>query len=225
MSEIAFRWSGILLVAGAALLGIAIVLVSLKPVINQVFSPGVALLFLLSSIFLLLSLPAMYARQANAAGWLGLAGHALLQTGILLLVVLAATPILYPSLKTASGENLVAFLLGIALTLGLLLTGIATIRAGSLSPLGRHPAARSHGRLLLRFLRRGVSAAPGRTAWQRYLWGSPRLCLGRDWYFTLDRQSGSGHWKGGPGLVSRGPIPHANSRVSSYIKEAVPCKQ
>ncbi len=130
MSEYAFRWSGILLVAGAALLGIAIVLVSLKPVINEVFSPGVARLFLLSSIFLLLSLPAMYMRQSKAAGWLGLAGHALLQTGILLLVLLAATPILYPALQTPSGENLVAFLLGIALTLGLLLTGIATIRAG-----------------------------------------------------------------------------------------------
>ena len=130
MSTIAFRWSGILLVAGAALLGIAIVLVSLKPVMNEVFSPGVARLFLLSSIFLLLSLPAMYARQADAAGWLGLAGHVLLQTGILLLVLLAATPILYPAIQTPSGENVVAFLLGIALTLGLLLTGIATIRAG-----------------------------------------------------------------------------------------------
>jgi hypothetical protein len=129
MSEIAFRWSGILLVVGAALLGIAIVTVSLKPVINQVFSPGTALLFLLASIFLLVSLPAMYARQASAAGWLGLVGHTLLQIGVLLLVVLAATPILYPSFKTAPGENLVLFLLGIALTLGLLLTGIATIRA------------------------------------------------------------------------------------------------
>ena len=130
MTETAYRWGGIVLAAGAALLGIAIVLVSLKPVINEVFSPGVARLFLLSSIFLLLSLPAVYIRQAHAAGWLGLAGHALLQTGILLLVVLAAPPILYPALKTPSGENPVAFLLGIALTLGLLLTGIATVRAG-----------------------------------------------------------------------------------------------
>jgi hypothetical protein len=129
MTEIVFRWSGIIMIAGAALLGIAIVAVSLHPVTNQVFSLGVSLLFLVSSIFLLLSLPAMYARQADAAGWLGLAGYALLQTGILLLVVIAATPILYPSLKTASGENLVVFLLGIAFTLGLLLTGIATIRA------------------------------------------------------------------------------------------------
>ena len=44
-------------------------------------------------------------------------------------MLLAATPIFYPALQTPSGENLVAFLLGIALTLGLLLTGIATIQA------------------------------------------------------------------------------------------------
>jgi hypothetical protein len=130
MAITAIRWSGLLLIAGAALLGIAIVWVSLNPVVNQVFSPGLSRLFLLSSILLLLSLPGMYARQANAAGWLGLAGHALLQTGILLLVVLAATPLTYPSIDTAPGESLVAFLLGIALTLGLLLTGLATIRAG-----------------------------------------------------------------------------------------------
>ena len=130
MSGIAFRWSGLLLILGAVLLGTGIVIISLKPVINQLFSPGVSLLLLLSSILLLLALPAMYARQANAAGWLGLAGYALLQTGVLLLVVIAATPILYPSIKTATGENLVVFLLGIALTLGLLLTGIATLRAG-----------------------------------------------------------------------------------------------
>jgi hypothetical protein len=71
----------------------------------------------------------MYTRQAATAGWLGLTGHALLQTGILLLVVLAATPLLYPSFNPAPGENIVLFLLGIALTFGLLLTGIATIRA------------------------------------------------------------------------------------------------
>ena len=129
MSEIAYRWSGILLVAGAALLGVAIVIIALKPVMNTALSPGISRLMLLASIFLLLSLPAMYARQADAAGWLGLAGHTLLQTGILLLVLLAATPILYPALQTPTGENLVVFLLGIALTLGLLLTGMATIQA------------------------------------------------------------------------------------------------
>jgi hypothetical protein len=129
MAEIAFRWSGIALMAGAALLGVAIVTISLKPVMSQPLSPGASLLLLLSSILLLLSLPAMYARQAHAAGWLGLAGYALLQTGVLLLVILAATPVLYPSLQIAPGENLVVFLLGIALTLGLLLTGIAIVRA------------------------------------------------------------------------------------------------
>lgn len=129
MSEIVFRWSGILLVAGAALLGVAIVIIALKPVINTVLSPEISRLLLLASIFLLLSLPIVYARQADAAGWLGLAGHALLQTGILLLVLLAATPILYPALQIPTGENLVVFLLGIALTLGLLLTGIATVQA------------------------------------------------------------------------------------------------
>ena len=129
MAEIAFRWSGIILVVGAALLGVAIAIISLKPVMEQAFSPGVSLLMLVSSILLLLSLPAMYARQANAAGWLGLFGYFLLQAGILILVVLAATPLLYPSLKPIPGENLVVFLLGIALTIGLLLTGIATIRA------------------------------------------------------------------------------------------------
>jgi len=129
MADIAVRLSGILLIAGAALLGTAIVVVSLNPVVNQPLSPRVSLLFLLSAILLLLSLPAMYAKQAQAAGWLALTGYALLQTGILLLVVLAATPLLYPSLNQASGENLVVFLLGIALTLGLLLTGIAIIQA------------------------------------------------------------------------------------------------
>jgi hypothetical protein len=79
MAEIAFRWSGILLLVGAALLGVAIVIISLKPVMGQPLSPGASLLLLLSSVFLLLSLPAMYARQAYAAGWLGLTGHVLLQ--------------------------------------------------------------------------------------------------------------------------------------------------
>lgn len=130
MTEISYRWSGLLLVIGAALLGIGIVAVSLKPVMERPFSPAVSILMLVSSILLILSLPAMYARQSSAVGWLGLVGHGLLQTGILILVLLAATPILYPTLNVTPGENLVIFLLGIALTLGLLLTGIATTRAG-----------------------------------------------------------------------------------------------
>ena len=129
MLNTAVRASGLVLVVGAALVGIAIVLVSFEPVVNQPFSPGVSLLFLLSSILLLMTLPAMYAKQADSAGWLGLVGHALLQTGVLLLVVLASTPILYPSLNPAPSENIVLFFLAVAFTFGLLLTGIATIRA------------------------------------------------------------------------------------------------
>lgn len=130
MTETALRLSGILLFGGAALLGVAIVMLSFNPVINEVFSPGISWLLLLSSVLLLLSLPGMYARQASAAGWLGLGGYALLQAGILLIVVVAAPTLLYPSIRQGAGPNLVTLVLGIALTLGLLLTGIATIRAG-----------------------------------------------------------------------------------------------
>jgi hypothetical protein len=130
MAYTALRLSGLLLMGGATLLGVAIVILSFRPVINRVFSPRVSLLLLLSSILLLLSLPGMYARQADAAGWLGLVGYALLQAGIVLLIIIAAPPILYPSMSEATGENLVIFALGIALTLGLLLSGIATIQAG-----------------------------------------------------------------------------------------------
>ena len=135
MINIAVRWSGLLLIAGAALLGIAILRISLQPVVNQLFTSGISLVFLISSILLLLSFPGMYLRQANSAGWLGLAGFVLLQIGILILVVMASTPLLYPEIKTPSGENIVVFLLGIALVIGLLLTGIATIQA-KVFPLG-----------------------------------------------------------------------------------------
>lgn len=130
MTYTAIRLSGFGLMAGAALLGAAIVTLSFNPVMDQIFSPGISLLLLLSSILLLLSLPGMYAKHAGLAGWLGLAGHALLQTGLILVVVIGAAPFVYPSLREALGESLVVFGLGIALTLGLLLTGIATLQAG-----------------------------------------------------------------------------------------------
>lgn len=130
MADVAIRWSGLILILGAALFATAIVMISFKPVVSQPFPPTIGLFLLLSSICLLLALPAMYAKQADAAGWLGLAGQALLQTGILLLVVITAPPLLYPSLNLTPGENIVVFLLGIAFTLGLLLTGIATLLAG-----------------------------------------------------------------------------------------------
>jgi hypothetical protein len=129
MAHMALRLGGIVLMVGAALLGAAIVLVSFVPVVNQPFPPHISVLFLLASICLLLSLPAMYTRQAQTAGWLGLIGHALLGTGILLLVLVAGPFLLYPTRNLIISENLVLFLLGIALVLGLLLTGIATVRA------------------------------------------------------------------------------------------------
>lgn len=130
MTDIAIRWGGVMLILGAVLFAIATVMISLKPVVNQVFSPTSALLLLLSSICLLLALPAMYAGQASSAGWLGLAGHALLQTGVLLLVLVTASSLLYPTLNLAPGENFVLFFLDIAFVLGLLMTGVATLRAG-----------------------------------------------------------------------------------------------
>ncbi|HET7704225.1 MAG TPA: hypothetical protein VFK35_12570 [Candidatus Limnocylindrales bacterium] len=115
--------------SGALALGLAISLISLRPVVNQPFSPAVAALLFGSAVLLLLALPGMYAAQADATGTLGLVGHALLMTGLLLPVVIAATPLLHPSIMKASGENAVVFGLGIALTLGLLLTAIATLQA------------------------------------------------------------------------------------------------
>lgn len=130
MIQTALQLSGLLLMGGAILLWIAIGMVSLNPVMNQTFSPRLSLLFLLASMFLLLSLPGMYARQAVSAGWLGLVGHGLFEAGILLLVLISATPILYPSVREPMSNNPVLFVLGIALTAGLLLTGISTVRAG-----------------------------------------------------------------------------------------------
>jgi len=125
----AIHWSGAALVGGAVALGLAVVLVARQPVIGQALSPDVAGLLLIAAALLLLSLPAMYAAQAEAAGTLGLVAHALLTVGLLFLVVIAAPPLLRPSLNAPPGEHPLLFVLGIALTLGLLLTGIATFQA------------------------------------------------------------------------------------------------
>ncbi len=130
MSEMASRASAVLLVAGGALLAVAIVMISTKPVGGQVFSPTAALLLFLGALALLVSLPAVYAKQSTAGGVLALGGYVLLQAGMVLIVALAATPLLYPSLRVAPGESLLAFSLGIALVIGLLLTGIAVMQAG-----------------------------------------------------------------------------------------------
>ena len=71
----------------------------------------------------------MYAVQADKAGAIGLVGYVLLSTGLLLPVLVAATPLLHPSLDAPTVEHPLVFVLGIALTIGLLLTGLATLQA------------------------------------------------------------------------------------------------
>jgi hypothetical protein len=128
----ATHWAGLVLLGGALTLGIAIVLISLRPVVGQAVSPDVAALVLCSAGLLLLSLPAMYAVQADAVGAPGLIAHTLIATGLLLLVVIAATPLMQPALALPTGEHPILFALGIALTVGLLLTGMTTYQAGVL---------------------------------------------------------------------------------------------
>jgi hypothetical protein len=103
--------------------------VASRPVIAATIPPDVALLLFGSAALLLLSLPAMYAVQGDATGALGLIAHALLSLGLLLLVLISATPLLQPSANGPIGEHPILFVLGIAFTLGLLLTGIATFQA------------------------------------------------------------------------------------------------
>lgn len=123
---------GLALVAGAAMLGLAILRISTRPVVGQAIEPDVAALLLVSSTLLLLGAPALYAVQAPATGIGGLVAHVLLSAGLLLLVVVAATPLLYPSLGVSTIEHPIVFGLGIAFTLGLLLTGVVTFQAGVL---------------------------------------------------------------------------------------------
>jgi len=125
----AIHWGGLVLIGGSVTLGVAIVLISLRPVVGQAIPPDVAALLLCSVALLLLSLPAMYAVQAEAVGTLGLVGHVLLSIGLLLPVVVAATPLLHPDLALPAGEHPIVFALGIALTLGLLLTAVETLQA------------------------------------------------------------------------------------------------
>jgi hypothetical protein len=126
----AIHLSGPILVGGALLFGLTTFLIASRPVIGATISPDVASLLLGSAALLLLSLPAMYVVQADATGAVGLVAHVLLSVGLLLLVLVAATPLLQPSVNGPIGEHPVLFFLGIALTLGLLLTGIATFQAG-----------------------------------------------------------------------------------------------
>lgn len=126
----AIQWSGPLLAVGAILFGLATVTAALRPTVQSMLSPEFATLGVLAAAFLVVSLPGMYAAQADAAGPIGLAGYVLLQVGVLLLVAVSAIPLLLPTVTQPFANHPLTGLLGVALFLGLLLTSIATLQAG-----------------------------------------------------------------------------------------------
>lgn len=129
MTASVVRWSGIVLILGVVLFAVGRMLVPNTPMETQ--APYLAnLLLFLAGLFILLALPALYSRQAQAAGALGLVGHVLLSIGLMMVVLYAGAPLLYPTLTDPAGESPFALTLGIALLLGIGLTAIATTRAG-----------------------------------------------------------------------------------------------
>jgi len=120
---------GAALVAGAIVATYAVLRISTRPVIGQALATDVAAALLIAAALLSLGFPALYAAQADASGAIGLLGHALLSIGLLLLVIVAAGPLLHPAANLPTGEHPVVFVLGIAFAVGLLLTGIATYQA------------------------------------------------------------------------------------------------
>jgi hypothetical protein len=131
----ALQLGGAALVAGALVFVYALIQISRRPVVGQAISPDVAAALLVAATLLALGMPALYAVQAAKTGILGLAAHALLAVGLALPVVVAAGPLLHASADLATGEHPIVFVLGIALALGLLLTGVATLGADVLPRL------------------------------------------------------------------------------------------
>jgi hypothetical protein len=129
MVKTILRWSGLPLTAGALLLGAAIVSAAFQAP-NQLPAPLMSTLLLVASILIMLTLPAMYVRQAEAAGWLGLMGYVLLQVGMFPIVVYAGAPLFYLQIQATPVPSTGALVLGTALMVGLPLTAIATLRAG-----------------------------------------------------------------------------------------------
>jgi hypothetical protein len=126
MNTASIRWSGATLAVGTLLVGIVTALQATS--MTSLATPWVATLFLSGAILTVLALPGIYARQAHAAGWVGLAGHALLVIGWVLILFAAASPLLMPKVRGIP-DTPAASLLALALFLGLVLTAIATLRA------------------------------------------------------------------------------------------------
>lgn len=126
MVKMAIRWSGFSLFAGALFLGVTIAIVSLGRL--GLSSPLVDSMLLAGTILMMLGWPGMYAYQSEAAGWLGLVGHGLLEAGNVLIVVAAAQPLFTPAIRGLA-ESAAAFFLAITLLLGFMLTAVATLRA------------------------------------------------------------------------------------------------
>jgi hypothetical protein len=126
------RLGGVSLIGGAVAFGVAMVVISSGPVGPTSISSQVGTLLLIAGWLLVLSLPALYAVQAEATGSLGLAAHALLSTGLIILLLVSATPVLHPTADLPLPEDPLLMVLGVAFTVGLLLTGIATWRAAVL---------------------------------------------------------------------------------------------
>ena len=126
---IAIRLSGTALVIGSAAFGLGLIRLTATPVTSGQPPVAVAGLLMASAILLVLGLPGLYAAQARAAGAIGMIGHVLLSLGLFLLVLYGAPPILYPALQQGPPESALLFGLGLSLAIGLLMTGIATVRA------------------------------------------------------------------------------------------------
>jgi hypothetical protein len=123
MMRVALRASGVAVIVGTLLMGVGIALI-----VSLGYVVGVYTALFLGALLTLLGLPGMYAHQAQAAGWLGLVGHALLTAGFLLVLIVGAEPLVYRGAH-GLGESVTAFSLGISAIVGLLLTAIATPRA------------------------------------------------------------------------------------------------
>jgi len=125
MAQVALRTSAVGLIFGTMLTATGIVFATTG---EQPLPLAASLSLFVGSLLLMLALPGMYARQATKAGWLGLVGHVLLEAGLVLVLVFGVAPLMYPT-ASKLGESVTAFLLGITLMLGFLLTAIAMVRA------------------------------------------------------------------------------------------------